>query len=429
MPQPILTIEDLSLRAEKKLVLKGLNLSLPPTGMTALMGPVGTGKSSLVKWLCGRADPAVYQVGHKRAVYFNQPLSYRNRPPLYGQRQAQTLEQMMLHLSVLLSTNPALLCVDEPTADLSPQDSAQVMERLAMIARGRAVFVVSHKQAEMQRYSDQVMLLAGGDIKETAQSQEFFSNPRTEAGKQFVGTGWVGLAGLDTPSHHLNHEHRETSLSVAVAPLGADGRLSVIVPDKLYFYHLPDDPSALVRDADELRARGLQRLVSALPPGSEAGAVWTGRGLAISAFPALAVQGDFTATRAGCQSLLTEFADTALTIVGQPGHAGSLRAIGQLLICMGVPANSAAEAAAAVAGNAALDPLLEQELWDFELSGELERDGFDPDSFRVGPSPINYSEVAPARARRISPSLPIAAPVIWRAGGNSHFDHGSDRER
>ncbi|MEL6206337.1 MAG: ABC transporter ATP-binding protein, partial [Pseudomonadota bacterium] len=272
MAGPILNVEGLTLRAQGKLVLSDQSFSLPPTGLTALMGPVGTGKSTLLKWLCRRADPKIYSAEVERADYFFAPLGPRNHPLLYGQKQAQSFEQMMMHFSVHLSSNPALICIDEATADLTPKDSERVMERLATMAQSRALLVVSHNQHHMRSYSDHVMLLAGGCVQEFTPTPEFFEAPRSDAGRQFVGSGWVVMAGVDTPSHHLSHDLRTLPFEVAVQAAGANGRLQEIVKGKLYTYALPHDMREPQAEAAALANAGIDTLVCGQGAAGEAGA-------------------------------------------------------------------------------------------------------------------------------------------------------------
>jgi ABC-type phosphate transport system ATPase subunit len=424
MRQPALSIKGLTLRAGGKLVLKDLDLALPPTGMTALMGPVGAGKSSLVKWICGRADPDFYTADVRHAVYFHAPLNYRNRPSLYGQRQSQTIDQMMLHISVLLSSNPPVLCVDEPTADLSPEDSARLLQRLAIVAQGRAVLIVSHNQAEMQRYSDHVALLAGGQIKETTPTQEFFDHPRTTEGQQFLGSGWVATAGLNTPADHLTTDLRAKPFDLTIRPVGADGRLREIVPGKLFVYRAPDDPAIVAKDITDLRKKSLGRLVCTNAAPVRAKALLAAAGLPAVRLPAFKAGSDFSSVRADCQAIRVELdRDKPLTFLTDGQDPGVVRAIGLLLISMGFSADHAARAAAEVARLPALDPALEQEFWDFELSSDLDRDGVDPHAFRVKATRISYDAVSKAAPRQVSGKTPQRPRRTVKQGRAEQFQN------
>ena len=56
MSSPLLEILDLSVAVEDKVILDGVNLTIQPGELHVLMGPNGTGKSTLVSAIMG--DPA-----------------------------------------------------------------------------------------------------------------------------------------------------------------------------------------------------------------------------------------------------------------------------------------------------------------------------------------------------------------------------------
>ncbi len=49
----MLEIEGLSIRAEKRVLVRDLSLSLPSDGITVLIGASGCGKTSVLKWMSG----------------------------------------------------------------------------------------------------------------------------------------------------------------------------------------------------------------------------------------------------------------------------------------------------------------------------------------------------------------------------------------
>lgn len=50
--EPIISLQDLSVGYENKMVLSGINLSLSPGKLVCFMGPNGAGKSTLIKTIC-----------------------------------------------------------------------------------------------------------------------------------------------------------------------------------------------------------------------------------------------------------------------------------------------------------------------------------------------------------------------------------------
>lgn len=404
MNSAILDVEGLTLRAAGKLVLKDLSFRLPPTGMVALMGPVGTGKSSLLKWLCARADPAVYSAEVTRTEYFRAPLTRRNRPLLFAQRQALKLDQMMMRLNVLLDSNPALICVDEPTAELMPKESDALMNRLAVVAQSRAVLVISHNQREMQDYSDQVMLLAGGRLQEITPTRQFFETPTTEAGRQFVGSGWVVGAGVDTPTHHLNSDLRPMPFVPEVRMVGAEGRLTSIAEGKLYVLDLPTSAAEVHSIPGALAAHGIATLVPTRAAAATAAELALS-GPTVIPLPDEGAEPDLAASRrfAGVLNARME-AGGALAFLSAAGDPEVARVVAFQLVMMGISADKAAQVAARLLGRDCLEPEAEQAIWDFELAGDLESDGVDPQAFRVESPDIAWIEAQSARPRAASTS-------------------------
>ncbi len=52
-----LEITNLTLRLDSRTLIDLLNLHIPGGQVTTVMGPSGSGKSSLLAWLCGTLDP------------------------------------------------------------------------------------------------------------------------------------------------------------------------------------------------------------------------------------------------------------------------------------------------------------------------------------------------------------------------------------
>jgi len=82
---------------------------------------------------------------------------------------------------------PALVLLDEPTANLDPNSSAQV-ERLIkeLKNRGAEVLFSSHQLAQVKRVAQYVIFMHEGEIKEIGPVDAFFSNPQTLAAQRYL---------------------------------------------------------------------------------------------------------------------------------------------------------------------------------------------------------------------------------------------------
>jgi general nucleoside transport system ATP-binding protein len=80
-------------------------------------------------------------------------------------------EQQRVEILKTLYLEARILILDEPTAVLTPQESAALFETLrAMAAEGRTVIFISHKLNEVKAVADRVTVLRGGRSIETVEA-------------------------------------------------------------------------------------------------------------------------------------------------------------------------------------------------------------------------------------------------------------------
>lgn len=210
---PIITIDSLSLSYAEKKVLKQISTNVYAHEIVAVMGRNGAGKSSLLKSLAGIMD------GVNGAVLVDsqdpQKLKGKNRREaigfipqepsdlLYGQSVSIECEQadsdnevaagttlsvlnqlvpgISLHahprdlsegqrlglaLSVVLSGNPKILILDEPTRGLDYQAKNELTRILIEFAKatGKCVLLATHDVELVAELASRVIFIADGDI-------------------------------------------------------------------------------------------------------------------------------------------------------------------------------------------------------------------------------------------------------------------------
>jgi len=93
-------------------------------------------------------------------------------------------EQQRVALARAFLLNPRILLLDEPTANLDPNNS-MIIER-AIISRKKEdeiVVMATHNLAQARRLADEIVHIYNGRIVEHSGPDEFFASPRSEIAK------------------------------------------------------------------------------------------------------------------------------------------------------------------------------------------------------------------------------------------------------
>ena len=246
---PCLVSDGFGVAFGQRVILAELDFSLPPQGVTALLGPVGSGKSTLLRTLAGLNDAHPRFQHWGQVLYQGQPLGAAPRPRLVQQHarlmMASTLDALAEHVRTRLglapgelrawcaayvermgfpeltpllgqptmelsplhqravailreaAAAPALLLVDEPTADLSDYEAYLLLELLRKVGEATAVLLVLHNQKHAHQAAQHMLLLAGGRVQEARAMEDFLLAPQSAAGQQFVATGSCALPAPD----------------------------------------------------------------------------------------------------------------------------------------------------------------------------------------------------------------------------------------
>ena len=77
---------------------------------------------------------------------------------------------------------------DEPTSALDPEMITEVLDVMTELARsGMTMVVVTHEMGFARRAANRVVFMSDGQIVEEAAPDEFFTNPRSDRAKDFLG--------------------------------------------------------------------------------------------------------------------------------------------------------------------------------------------------------------------------------------------------
>ncbi|MDC0975174.1 amino acid ABC transporter ATP-binding protein [Candidatus Pelagibacter sp.] len=235
-------IKSLNAYYDKLHVLKDINLNVEKGEIVSLIGPSGSGKSSLLKMLVGLLTPKSGEVSLN-----NNPLNYTNKSDLRTIReqiaivfqqynlfqnmnvlknvciaptkiqkrnqkeveeQAVALlekvglkdklksypdelsggQQQRVAIARALCLNPEILLLDEVTSALDPELVQEVLDSIRILAsEGMTMLIVSHEMSFVKEVSSRVVFMDNGSIIEINEPKIIFDNPKEKRTLDFVG--------------------------------------------------------------------------------------------------------------------------------------------------------------------------------------------------------------------------------------------------
>lgn len=244
----ILTLEHVTKRFGRQMVLNDLNLIVPEGRIFGFLGENGAGKTTTMKLILGllRADQGVIKVNGE-PVTFGQTTTNRligylpdvpafydyMRPQEYlqlcgeisglskdclNQRSTELLTRVglanthqkiggfsrgmkqRLGIAQALLNEPRLLICDEPTSALDPVGRLEILDILQQLKGQTTVFFSTHVLADVERICDEIAILHAGKIALTGQIDDLKAKHATHHLRvkfattaelnQFISLGW-----------------------------------------------------------------------------------------------------------------------------------------------------------------------------------------------------------------------------------------------
>ncbi len=239
MPQ--IEIKSLNAYYDKLHVLKDINLNVEKGEILSLIGPSGSGKSSLLKMLVGLLTPKSGEVNlnnkslsyssksdlrfvrEQIAIVFQQynlfqnmnvlknvciaPTKIQKRDQKQVEEQAINLlekvglkdklksypdelsggQQQRVAIARALCLNPEILLLDEITSALDPELVQEVLDTIRILAsEGMTMLIVSHEMSFVKEVSNKVVFMDDGSIIEINDPKIIFDNPKEKRTLDFV---------------------------------------------------------------------------------------------------------------------------------------------------------------------------------------------------------------------------------------------------
>ena len=236
-----LVIKDLGAHYGTVQVLDSVNLDIARGEVIGLMGPSGSGKSSILRVLTGLTPlssgsvslngevidygnaQSIRNMRERSAIVFQQynlfqnmtalenvtiaPVKIRNRNPKEVDAEARALlekvglkdqisrypdqlsggQQQRVAIARALALKPEILLLDEITAALDPELVSEVLDTIRSLAsEGMTMIIVSHEMGFMREVSHRIAFMAQGRIIECGPAEQIFKAPTEPRTRDFV---------------------------------------------------------------------------------------------------------------------------------------------------------------------------------------------------------------------------------------------------
>jgi ABC-2 type transport system ATP-binding protein len=223
-PSPLLAVRGLTKRYGEREALRDVSFEVRAGELVAVIGPNGAGKTTLLSIVAGVQPPSAGSVSltpgrvgwvpQTPAVYSR--LTVAENLELFARLErasdpqgavATMLEQTGLreraserverlsggnrqrvNIALGLLSEPSVLALDEPSSSLDPRQRERLWRFICKHSeRSRCVIFSTHNVAEAERYAQQVIVLADGELLFSGSPQEFAREASTDGGLGFEG--------------------------------------------------------------------------------------------------------------------------------------------------------------------------------------------------------------------------------------------------
>jgi len=240
-PVPMISIKGVNKHFGALHVLKDINLDVDRGQVVVVLGPSGSGKSTLCRTINrletidtgtisidGEVLPSegrklaqlrsdvgmVFQsfnlFSHKTILenVMLAPVKVRKLDGAQAREKAMSLlervgvatqaekypaqlsggQQQRVAIARSLAMAPKVMLFDEPTSALDPEMVNEVLAVMTSLAgEGMTMVVVTHEMGFARRAANRVVFMADGTVIEDAAPDEFFSNPKSDRARDFLG--------------------------------------------------------------------------------------------------------------------------------------------------------------------------------------------------------------------------------------------------
>ena len=231
----ILSVESVCKEFRRQPVLTDISFEVPEKAITAILGPSGEGKTTLLRLIAGFDRPTsgtlalhgkvvssvdIHLPPEQRGVgivpqdgalfphltveeniAFGLPRNQHARVDemltligMTSQRNSRPAQlsggqQQRVSLARALAPSPELILLDEPFSALDANMRSTMRDEVTAIIRKTesTAIIVTHDQEEAMSISDKVVVLLNGTVAQFGSPQEIYENPRSSHVARFIG--------------------------------------------------------------------------------------------------------------------------------------------------------------------------------------------------------------------------------------------------
>jgi polar amino acid transport system ATP-binding protein len=239
----MIDIQHLSKRFNDNIVLRDMSLQIQKGDVVAVIGPSGTGKSTLLRCMNRLEKPEsgairigdfsmdltdknkkkILELRRRTSMVFQQFNLFKNKTALenvmegllvvkkLSRQEAESLareqlekvglgdrlghypqhlsggQQQRVAIARSLAMKPAVLLFDEPTSALDPELVGEVLDTILKAAsEGYTMVLVSHEMNFVRTVATRVIFLDNGNVVEDGTPEEVFTKPKNERTREFI---------------------------------------------------------------------------------------------------------------------------------------------------------------------------------------------------------------------------------------------------
>jgi len=243
----MIRIKNLKLTRNQQPVLNGVHMAIGAGEVVCLLGPSGSGKSSLLRCINRLTEPppaTIYLSGsdvttidvltlrRRVGMVFQQVslfpgtvaqnvsygldlqdetpstkdiarlLALADLPPSFAEQDSQSLsggQAQRVAIARALATEPSALLLDEPTSALDPAAMHHIEETMLKLRQelGLTLLWVTHLPEQAQRIADRIYLLVNGRVEDEGAPEHLFG-PGSKRLAAVFAAGELGIGGSQT---------------------------------------------------------------------------------------------------------------------------------------------------------------------------------------------------------------------------------------